>query len=84
MIRRFGPRQGRAQPVFQVRVLIMSCRYAVRVKGRERHPQMLASVYQAVTFMAQDMHEKGYTSQGESMDADDEIEDAICAEQKHN
>jgi hypothetical protein len=45
---------------------------------------MLASVYQAVTFMAQDMHEKGYTSQGESMDADDEIEDAICAEQKHN
>ena len=70
--------------MFQVRVLIMSCRYAVRVKGRERHPQMLASVYQAVTFMAQDMHEKGYTSQGEPMDADDEIEDAICAEQKHN
>ena len=32
--------------------------------------------------MAQDMHAKGYTTQEEYMDADDEIEDAICAEQE--
>ncbi len=75
MISRLGPGQRRAQPVFQVRVLIMPCRHALRVEGREGHAQMLARVCQVVTLMAQDMHDKGYKTQEEYMDADDEIVD---------
>ena len=45
---------------------------------------MLTRVCQVVTLLAQDMHEKGYATQEEYMDADDEIEDAICEEQEHD
>jgi hypothetical protein len=39
--------------VFQVRVFVVARRHAFRVKGRERHSQMLARVCQVVTHRLQ-------------------------------